>query len=97
MSDVVVATVRERTSRASQAITLAAVLVPPLGLLSAAGLLWGVAFSWVDAVVSRLRQNDIAGGFCAGIERCGVLLAHVSPASPGDNPDELSNRLLQEP
>lgn len=51
----------------------------------------------VDAVVSRLRQNDIAGGFCAGIERCGVLLAHASPVSPGDNPDELSNRLLQEP
>jgi len=51
----------------------------------------------VEAVVTKLRANDIAGGFCAGIERCGVLLARACPAVPGDNPDELSNRLLQEP
>jgi stearoyl-CoA desaturase (Delta-9 desaturase) len=48
MSEVAVATVRERTSRTSQLITLLAVIVPPLGLLSAAGLLWGVAVSWVS-------------------------------------------------
>ena len=29
-------------------MTLVAVVVPPLGLLSAMGLLWGVAFHWVD-------------------------------------------------
>ncbi len=51
----------------------------------------------VDAVVMKLRKDDVAGGFCAGIERCGALLAHACPAVPGDNPDELSNRLLQEP
>lgn len=51
----------------------------------------------VEAVVAKLKRNDIAGGFCAGIEQCGVLLALVCPAVPGDNPDELSNRLLQEP
>ena len=51
----------------------------------------------VEAVVIRLRQNDIVGGFCAGIERCGMLLALACPAAAGDNPDELSNRLLQEP
>jgi putative membrane protein len=51
----------------------------------------------VEAVVAKLRNDDIAGGFCAGIERCGALLAHACPAVPGDNPDELSNRLLQEP
>jgi putative membrane protein len=51
----------------------------------------------VEAVITKLRENDIAGGFCAGIERCGVLLTRVCPAVPGDNPDELSNRLLQEP
>ena len=51
----------------------------------------------VDAVVVKLREHDLAGGFCAGIERCGVLLARVCPAVPGDNPDELSNRLVQEP
>ena len=51
----------------------------------------------VDAVVMRLRQEDVAGGFCAGIERCGALLARVCPAGPDNNPDELPNRLLQEP
>lgn len=51
----------------------------------------------VEAVVVRLREHDVVGGFCAGIERCGVLLARVCPAAPGDNPDELSNRLVQEP
>jgi putative membrane protein len=51
----------------------------------------------VEAVVTRLKADDIAGGFCAGIERCGVLLALAYPASSNDNPDELSNRLVQEP
>ena len=51
----------------------------------------------VEAVITKLRKNDIAGGFCAGIERCGVILARACPAEPGDNPNELSNRLLQEP
>jgi putative membrane protein len=51
----------------------------------------------VEAVVAKLKQNDIAGAFCAGIDRCGVLLAHACPPLPGDNPDELSNRLLEEP
>ena len=51
----------------------------------------------VDAVVTKLRENDIAGGLCAGIERSGVILARACPSVPGDNPDELSNRLLQEP
>ena len=51
----------------------------------------------VEAVVAKLKRNDIAGGFCAGIERCGPLLARVCPAVPGDNPDELSNRLVLDP
>jgi putative membrane protein len=51
----------------------------------------------VDAVVAKLKRNDIAGGVCSGIERCGVLLADVCPALPGDNPDELSNRLVLGP
>ena len=37
----------------------------------------------VDAVVTKLKDNDIAGGLCAGIERCGTLLAHAYPAIPG--------------
>jgi putative membrane protein len=51
----------------------------------------------VEAVITKVRESDIAGGFCAGIERCGVLLARACPAEPGDNPNELSNRLLHEP
>jgi len=45
------ATARARTSRLSQVITLVAVLVPPMGLVSAMGLLWGVGFRWVDLVL----------------------------------------------
>ena len=43
-----VGTVRTRTSRVSQVVTLIAVVVPPLGLVSAVGLLWGVGVHWVD-------------------------------------------------
>jgi stearoyl-CoA desaturase (Delta-9 desaturase) len=43
-----VGTVRPSTSRGSQVATVIAVAVPPLGIASAAGLLWGVAFHWVD-------------------------------------------------
>ena len=43
-----IGTVRSRTSRISQVVTLVAVVVPPLGLVSAMGLLWGVAFHWLD-------------------------------------------------
>ena len=75
MSDVVVGTVRERTSRASQGITLAAVLVPPLGLLSAAGVLWGVAFSWVDAVVFLVLYVLCGLGTTVGFHR---LFTHKS-------------------
>src|SRR5947209_13737214 len=50
MTDTVtkIGTVRPRTSRISQIVTLVAVAVPPLGLISAMGVLWGVAFHWVD-------------------------------------------------
>jgi stearoyl-CoA desaturase (delta-9 desaturase) len=46
-----VATVRQSTSRISKVMTLVAVAVPPLGLVAAMGLLWGVAFHWVDIAV----------------------------------------------
>ncbi len=46
-----VATVRSRTTRISQVVTLIAVIVPPLGILSAMGVLWGVAFHWVDLLL----------------------------------------------
>ena len=43
-----VATVRTSTGRTSQVVTLVAVVGPAVGVLSAMGLLWGVAFHWVD-------------------------------------------------
>ncbi len=43
----IVGTVRPGTTRISQMVTLVAVIVPPLGIVLAAGLLWGVAFHWV--------------------------------------------------
>jgi stearoyl-CoA desaturase (delta-9 desaturase) len=46
-----VGTVRPRTSRISQIVTLVAVVVPPLGLVLAMGLLWQVGFHWVDVVL----------------------------------------------
>jgi putative membrane protein len=51
----------------------------------------------VRAVIEKLKVKDIAGGFCAGIERCGAILAEICPVRPGDNPDELPDRLVEEP
>ena len=50
-ADVQIATVRERTTRASQVVTLLAIVIPPLGLIVVAAGLWGVALSWVDVAV----------------------------------------------
>ena len=49
--DQAVGTVRPSTSRLSQVVTLVAVVVPPLGLISAMGLLWGVGFHWIDVAL----------------------------------------------
>ncbi len=46
-----VGTVRPRTRRVSQVATLVAVIFPPLGIASAMGLLWGVAFHWPDLLL----------------------------------------------
>ena len=64
-----VATVRPRTSRLSQLVTLVAVVVPPLGLLSAMGLLWGVAFHPVDLVVLVVFYVVCAFGTTIGFHR----------------------------
>lgn len=51
----------------------------------------------VHAAVGRLKTGDMVGGLCQSIETCGALLAEVYPSRPEDNPDELSNELVQEP
>jgi len=75
LTDVAIATVRERTSRASQVVTLLAVGVPPLGLLSAVGLLWGVALSWVDVLLFVVLYVAGALGNSVGFHR---LFTHKS-------------------
>jgi putative membrane protein len=51
----------------------------------------------VAEVVTPVRTGDIIGGLCRGVDRAGVLLAQYCPPRPGDNPNELPNRLIQEP
>ena len=63
------ATVRQRTSVASQLVTIVAVVVPPLGLLSAMGLLWGVAFHWLDLAVLVGMYVVCAFGTTIGFHR----------------------------
>lgn len=53
--------------------------------------------SVVEVAVGRLRSGDIVGGLCQSIQACGALLAEVCPGRPDDNPNELSNELVQEP
>ena len=64
-----IGTVRSRTSRISQVVTLVAVLVPPLGLFSAMGLLWGVAFRWVDVALLVSLYVVCAFGTTIGFHR----------------------------
>jgi stearoyl-CoA desaturase (delta-9 desaturase) len=75
LTDVAVATVRERTSRASQIVTLIAVGAPPLGLISAAGFLWGVALSWLDVVLFLVLYLASGLGNSVGFHR---LFTHKS-------------------
>ena len=51
----------------------------------------------VQGAVDRLKMGDLVGGLCQAIEACGALLQDVCPGRPHDNPNELPNRLLQEP
>jgi stearoyl-CoA desaturase (delta-9 desaturase) len=64
-----VGTVRPGTSRISQVVTLVAVVVPPLGLVSAMGLLWGVAFHWIDLVLFAAFYVVCAFGTTIGFHR----------------------------
>jgi stearoyl-CoA desaturase (Delta-9 desaturase) len=64
-----IGTVRARTSRISQVVTLVAVVVPPLGLVSAMDLLWGVGFHWVDVVLFVGFYVGCAFGTTIGFHR----------------------------
>jgi stearoyl-CoA desaturase (Delta-9 desaturase) len=64
-----VGTVRPRTSRISQVVTLIAVIVPPLGILVAAGVLWNVAFHPVDVAIMVAMYVVCAFGITIGFHR----------------------------
>src|SRR5438270_1715963 len=64
-----IATVRARTSLASQLVTRVAVVVPPVGVASAMGLLWGVAFHWVDLILLVSLYVICAFGTTIGFHR----------------------------
>jgi len=64
-----VGAVRRQTTRLNQAVTLIAVVVPPLGILSAMGLLWGVAFHWVDVLLLGSFYVLCAFGTTIGFHR----------------------------
>ena len=51
----------------------------------------------VAVIVERLKAHDLVGGLCRGIEASGVILARACPAGTGDNPNELSNEVIQDP
>ena len=74
-ADLGVATVRLHTSRVSQVVTLVAVIVPPLGILSGAGLLWGVAFRPLDLILFLVFYVLTGLGITVGYHR---LFAHRS-------------------
>jgi stearoyl-CoA desaturase (Delta-9 desaturase) len=62
-------TVRPSTSRISQVVTLVAVVVPPLGVLAAMGLLWNVAFHPVDLAIMAGMYVVCAFGITVGFHR----------------------------
>jgi stearoyl-CoA desaturase (delta-9 desaturase) len=64
-----VGTVRGRTSFASQLAGIVAVVVPPIGLFSAMGVLWGVAFRPLDVWVGLGMYVFCGLGITAGWHR----------------------------
>jgi putative membrane protein len=51
----------------------------------------------VSGIIDGIRSGNGTDALCDAIARCGTLLAQVAPSGPGDNPDELSDELIQEP
>jgi stearoyl-CoA desaturase (Delta-9 desaturase) len=73
-----IATVRPRTSTSSRIVTLVAVLVPPLGVLAAIGLLWEVAVRPVDVIMLVVLYVVCGLGITVGFHR---LFSHKAFAT----------------
>ncbi|MFT3684030.1 MAG: fatty acid desaturase [Phycisphaerales bacterium] len=68
------------SERKLKMINLTAVLVPVIGLAAAIGLLWGVAFDWVQLAIMGLMYLITAIGITVGFHR---LATHKSFDTPG--------------
>ena len=55
----------------------------------------GVWDQIVAEVVGPVKNGDVIGGLCRGIERAGITLAQYCPPRSGDNPNELPDDLIQ--
>ena len=64
-----IATVRPSTSIPSRIVTLVAVLVPPVGVLCAMGLLWDVAVRPVDVAMLVALYTLCCLGITVGFHR----------------------------
>jgi putative membrane protein len=51
----------------------------------------------VSGILDGIRTGKQTDAICEAITKCGALLAQVSPAGSGENPDELPGELIQEP
>ncbi len=51
----------------------------------------------VNGILDGIRTGQATDAICAAIAKSGALLAQVSPAGSGDNPNELPDTLIQEP
>ena len=83
-----VGTVRTGTSRISQVVTLIAVVVPPLGLVSAMGLLWGVYavhtrdVSSFEEMVEKAKRMALRHQIAKGGDRV-IIMAGIPFATAG--------------
>lgn len=50
----------------------------------------------VRSVLDRIQANDVAGGLCAGVRRCGEILTRACPVKSNDNPNEIPDRVIEE-
>ena len=50
----------------------------------------------VEILTNGLNSGSACDAFCKAIERCGAILAQHFPRSPGDDIDELANKLVTE-
>ncbi|HYD01124.1 MAG TPA: fatty acid desaturase [Phycisphaerales bacterium] len=69
------------SERKLKMINLVAVLVPVIGLFAAIGLLWGIAFDWVQLAIMGLMYLVTAIGITVGFHRMATHKSFRAPAA----------------